>query len=107
MTIHTIHARFLLDEVTRGSGHYKAPGETQAVEVESAYVKLAAVQGEPFGAYTPFGKVEMFIVNPTAAEHFFAMPIKQVYDVVFFPRVEGKTHPVVANLTGEERDPNP
>lgn len=81
-----IHARFRLDQVNRGQGYFKAPGEQEAKSVEAAHVTLSAVQGEPFGAYTPSGKLDMFIVNPTAAHVFFDAPIGQEFDLVFTPR---------------------
>jgi hypothetical protein len=80
-----IHARFRLDQVNRGQGYFKAPGEQEAKVVESAHVVLNAVQGEPFGAYTPSGKFDMFIVNPTAAQVFFDGRIGQEFDVLLSP----------------------
>ncbi len=77
-----IHARFRLDHVTRGQGYFKAPGEQDAKLIESAQVTLNAVQGEPFGAYTPSGRLEMFIVNPTAAQVFFDARIGQEFDII-------------------------
>lgn len=84
-----IHARFHLTEVRRAQGYYRDP-ETctdprDAKVVESAYVTLNAVQGEPFGAYTPSGKLEMLIVNPTASKVFFDAAIGQEFDLVFTP----------------------
>jgi hypothetical protein len=43
------------------------------------------VQGEPFGAYTPSGKLDMFIVNPSAAKVFFAARIGQEFDIILSP----------------------
>lgn len=88
-----IHARFHLTEVRRAQGYYRDP-ETctdprDAKMVESAYVTLNAVQGEPFGAYTPSGKLEMLVVNPSASQVFFDAPIGQEFDLVFSP-VEAK-----------------
>ena len=80
-----IHARFRLDQVTRGQGYYKAPGEQDSKSIESAHVVLSAVQGEPFGAYTPSGKLDMFIVNPTAAQVFFNARIGQEFDINLSP----------------------
>ena len=37
---------------------------------ESCNVRLQAVQGEPFGKYTPNGQVQMTINNPAAAAVF-------------------------------------
>lgn len=81
-----IHARFRLEKVTRGTGYFKEPGSTEDPHVvEAASVSLSAVQGEPFGAYTPSGKVEMFIVNPAASQVFFEAPIGQEFDVLISP----------------------
>lgn len=80
-----IHARFTLNSVTRGQGYFKASGEEEAKVVEAASVQLLAVQGEPFGAYTPSGKIDMFIVNPSASQVFFDAPIGQEFDIVFSP----------------------
>lgn len=82
-----VHARFRLDQVNRGQGYYKAPGEEEAKLVEAAHVVLGAVQGEPFGAYTPSGKLDMFIVNPPAAQVFFDAPIGQEFDLLLSPVV--------------------
>jgi hypothetical protein len=81
-----VHARFRLDQVNRGQGYYKAPGEQDAEPVESAHVVLGAGQGEPFGAYTPSGRLDMFIVNPSAARVFFDADIGQEFDILFTPR---------------------
>jgi hypothetical protein len=81
----TIHARFRLDQVTRGRGYYKAPGEQETAIVEAANVELGAVQGEPFGSATPSGKLQMFIVNPSASEVFFGLPIGTEFDVLLSP----------------------
>ncbi len=62
-----IHARFRLDQVNRGRGFYKAPGETEA----SAHL-------------------EMGIVNPSAAEIFFEARIGQEFDMFFSPVEEEK-----------------
>ena len=86
----SIHARFRLDQVTRGQGYYKAPGEQDAKSIESAHVVLTAVQGEPFGAYTPSGKFDMFIVNPTAAQVFFNARIGQEFDINLSPAEPAK-----------------
>lgn len=89
----SVHARFRLDEVRRSQAFYKKPEEdnTKAESVESAYVTLNAVQGEPFGAYTPSGKMEMLIVNPTASQMFFDAPIGQEFDLLISPvQKEGK-----------------
>ncbi len=77
-----IHARFYLTSVNRGQGYYKAPGEEEEKYVQSASVTLNAVKGEPFGAYTPFGRLDMFIVNPSAAQVFFDTPIGTEFDIV-------------------------
>jgi len=78
-----VQARFCLSQVNRAQGYYKAPDEQEAVSVESAYVILNGVQGDPFGAATPSAKLEMLIVNPTAAAVFFNAPIGQEFDVLF------------------------
>ena len=81
-----VHARFRLEKVTRGQGYFKEPGSTEEPRtIEAASVSLSAVQGEPFGAYTPSGKVDMFIVNPGAAQVFFDAPIGQEFDVLISP----------------------
>lgn len=85
-----IHARFRLDQVNRSRGFYKAPGETEAKSVESAYVHLNGVQGEPFGSATPSAHTEMLIVNPEAAKAFFGAHIGQEFDVFFSPVEEEK-----------------
>lgn len=85
-----IHARFRLDYVTRGQGYFKEPGnDGEPRVVEAANVSLSAVQGEPFGAYTPSGKLDMFVVNPAASQVFFDAPIGQEFDLVFSPVQEG------------------
>lgn len=81
-----IHARFRLEKVTRGQGYFKEPGSTEeARAIEAASVTLNAVQGEPFGAYTPSGRIDMFIVNPTASQIFFDAPIGQEFNLIFSP----------------------
>ncbi len=65
-----IHARFRLDQVNRGRGFYKAPGETEA---------------EPFGSATPSAHLDMGIVNPSAAKVFFEARIGQEFDMFFSP----------------------
>lgn len=81
-----VHARFKLDSVTRGQGYFKEPDSTeQPRSVEAAHVLLKAVQGEPFGAYTPMGTLDMFIVNPPASQMFFDAPIGQEFDVFISP----------------------
>lgn len=84
-----IHARFRLDQVNRAQAWYKESGSTDPRPVESAHVQLSAVQGEPFGAYTPSGRLDMLIVNPTASQVFFDAAIGQEFDLVFSP-VEAK-----------------
>lgn len=109
--MHTIHCRFKLDSTLRRRAYDcvdDTPGNRQYVAVDAAEVVLNAVQGEPFGKDTPSGQMKMTILNQTLVPHLLhEVPIYTEYDVVFFPRVEGKSHPIVANLTGEERDPNP
>lgn len=78
-------ARFYLNAVTRGSGYFKASDEEEAKMVESAQVTLNAVKGEPFGAYTPSGRLDMFIVNPAAAQVFFDAPIGTEFNVLISP----------------------
>lgn len=81
-----VHARFRLDKVTRGQGYFKEPGSTEEPRaIESASILLNAVQGEPFGAYTPQGRIDMFIVNPAAAQMFFDAPIGQEFDLLISP----------------------
>ena len=81
-----VHARFRLDQVNRAQSWYKQPGSTEPAQaVESASVRLNAVQGEPFGAATPTGRIEMTIVNPAAAQMFFDAPIGQEFDFLISP----------------------
>jgi hypothetical protein len=81
-----VHARFQLDRVTRGQGYFKEPGSTEEPRsIEAASVSLNAVRGEPFGAYTPSGKLDMFIVNPAASQMFFDAKIGQEFDVLISP----------------------
>ncbi len=80
-----VHARFRLDQVTRGTGYYKAKVEDEYKPVEAASVKMSAVQGPPFGSATPSGSVDMFIVNPGASEMFLSAKIGQEFDVLFSP----------------------
>lgn len=81
-----VQARFRLDKVDRARGFYKETGSTTETQsVESAYVHLNAVQGEPFGAATPSGHLEMLIVNPSASRMFFDARIGQEFDVFFSP----------------------
>jgi hypothetical protein len=81
-----VQARFRLDQVTRGQGYFKEPGSTEEPRsIESAHVLLSAVQGEPFGAYTPSGKMDMFIVNPAASQMFLDASIGQEFDVLISP----------------------
>lgn len=80
------HARFRLDQVNRAQAYYKAPGSTEDPQlVESAHVILNAVQGEPFGAYTPSGHLDMLIVNPAASRMFFESAIGQEFDFFISP----------------------
>jgi len=81
-----IHARFSITQVNRTRGYYKDPGEDQSKSVEAAYVYLNAVQGEPFGPATPSGHNEMLIVNPDAAQQFFAVPLGAEFDVLLTVR---------------------
>lgn len=91
-----IHARFHLSEVRRAQAYYCDPETCKdprdAKLVESAYVTLNAVQGEPFGAYTPSGKIEMLIVNPSASQAFFDAPIGQEFDLIFSPVETKEAH---------------
>ncbi len=80
-----VHARFSLNSVNRGQGWFKATSEEEARPVESAQVTLNAVKGEPFGAYTPSGRLDMFIINPAAAQMFFDAKIGQEFDVLISP----------------------
>lgn len=81
-----VHARFRLDQVNRGQGYFKEPNSTENPRsIESAHVLLSAVQGEPFGAYTPSGKMDMFIVNPAASQMFFDASIGQEFDILISP----------------------
>lgn len=81
-----VHARFKLEKVTRGQGYFKEPGSTaEPRSIEAAHVLLNAVQGEPFGAYTPSGKLDMFIVNPAASQMFFDAKIGQEFDILISP----------------------
>lgn len=81
-----IEARFRLLQVNRAQAYYKAPGSTEEAQlVESAQVVMTPVQGEPFGAYTPSGRMEMLIVNPSAARLFFDLPIGQEFQVMLSP----------------------
>lgn len=80
------HARFRLDQVNRAQAYYKQPGSTEEPQlVESAHVILNAVQGEPFGAYTPSGRLDMLIVNPAASKMFFEAAIGQEFDFFISP----------------------
>ena len=82
----SVHARFRLEKVTRGQGYFKEPGSNEDPRsIEAASVSLSAVQGEPFGAYTPSGKLDMFIVNPAASQMFFDAPIRQEFDILISP----------------------
>ena len=81
-----VHARFKLEKVTRGQGYFKEPSSTGEPRViEAASVQLSAVPGEPFGAYTPTGKLDMFIVNPAASQTFFDASIGQEFDLLISP----------------------
>jgi hypothetical protein len=82
----SVHARFRLDQINRARAFYKAPESTESAQsVESAYVHLNAVQGEPFGAATPTGHMEMLIVNPAASQMFFDASIGQEFDLLIAP----------------------
>lgn len=84
-----VHARFRLDQVTRAQAWYKPAGSTdEAQMVESASIRLNAVQGEPFGEYTPTGRLEMLIVNPAASQMFFDASIGQEFDLFISPKEE-------------------
>lgn len=84
--MHQVHARFRLDQVNRARSFYKAHGSAEpAQSVESAHIILNAVQGEPFGAATPTGRVEMLIVNPAASKMFFEAAIGQEFDFLISP----------------------
>ncbi len=81
-----VQARFRLDQVTRGQGYFKEHGSTEEPRsIEAARVLLNAVQGEPFGAYTPSGKLDMFIVNPAASQMFFDASIGQEFGILISP----------------------
>ncbi len=81
-----VQARFRLDRVDRARSFYKPFSSTESAQsVESAYVHLNAVQGEPFGAATPTGHVEMQIVNPSASQVFFDAQIGQEFDFFISP----------------------
>lgn len=81
-----VHARFRLNKVTRGQGYFKEPGSAEEPRsIEAAHVLLDAVHGEPFGAYTPSGKLDMFIVNPAASQMFFDASIGQEFDILISP----------------------
>lgn len=75
----SVHARFRLTEDSRTS--YWHNGEYK----EAAKVKLAAVQGEPFGPATPQGTVEMLLVNPDAVKVFRDATLGQEFDLFISP----------------------
>lgn len=82
----SVRARFRLDKVTRVQGWYKTPGSTEAPHpVESAMIRLNAVQGEPFGPATPTGLMEMTIMNPAASQVFFDSAIGTEFDIQLTP----------------------
>jgi hypothetical protein len=84
-----VHARFKLKQVNRAQAYYKQPGSADEPKlVESAHVMLSAVQGEPFGAYTPSGEAQMIIVNPAASQMFFDAAIGQEFDLLISPVTE-------------------
>lgn len=83
-TVTQVHARFALSEITRIS-MFAEDEEGQWKPTEGTRVKLAPVQGEPFGSATPGGSLEMVIANPAASTIFLTAPIGQAYDVVFSP----------------------
>lgn len=63
----TVLAKFLVSGV---NAVYEAGHDGDVAFLQSAHIKLSAVQGEPFGPYTPFGVQEMTIMNPAAAAVF-------------------------------------
>ena len=82
----SVHARFWLGEVKPCTGSYAAPDAEESTIVEGAIVRLNAVQGDPFGAATPFGRLDMSILNPEAAKVFVHAPYGQEFDVILIPR---------------------
>ena len=72
-------ARFRLVESAR------APYYTNGEATEATRVKMAAVQGEPFGPATPQGHFEALIVNPDAAKVFNEAPINQEFSILLTP----------------------
>jgi hypothetical protein len=69
-------ARFYVVSLERVQWYNTPPGE-------ALRVKLAAVQGEPFGPATPQGSLDMLIVNPAAAAVFHEAKIGQMFDLLF------------------------
>lgn len=47
--------------------YYETGHQGDIAHLASATVTLNAVKGEPFGPYTPFGRIQMGILNPAAA----------------------------------------
>lgn len=50
--------------------YYETGHQGDVAFLSSATVTLNAVKGEPFGPYTPFGRIQMGILNPAAAAVF-------------------------------------
>lgn len=60
-------AKFALESV---QDYYETGHQGDVAFLQSATVQLNAVQGEPFGPYTPFGRIQMGILNAGAAAVF-------------------------------------
>jgi len=57
-------AKFDLESV---QAFYETGHQGDIAYLASATVMLNAAKGEPFGPYTPFGRIQMGILNPAAA----------------------------------------
>lgn len=83
----SIHARFALSETTRikmyGPAREPRSDGSKWDSIEGVRVKLAPVQGEPFGSATPGGQLEMVIANQDAAQVFNKAEIGQEFDAIF------------------------
>lgn len=81
----SVLARFSLVEVTRVRVYVPNTENKNWGPAEGVRVKLAPVQGEPFGSATPSGFIEMTIANMASAQVFIDAPIDQMFDVLMTP----------------------
>jgi hypothetical protein len=82
-------AKFALESV---QDYYETGHKDDVAFLTSATITLNAVKGEPFGPYTPFGRIQMGILNSAAAAVFVKVWQKHVAAMQEASRTGGQVH---------------